>query len=197
MEVSPVVLLNAQEELTDDVGSTGSNISFPVIIEIYILQAREALVHVTEVWRFWTLTQGCCVNICSSNVYPLRFVSSSVFNPHVGSSTIVQSVIVIITNHINAYKVTRIKQNPPNAAKFETVMAAALFTVHKSLTRCCEGYEKTSKIYKVSLQFGEFLPGIYLGSSFALKTFVEINPDELARATKQRLRSAIFLLNMK
>lgn len=68
-------------------------------------------------------------------------------------------------------------------------------TGHKSLTRCCEGYEKSFKIYKVSLQFGEFLPGIYLGSSFALKTFVEISPDELARATK--LRSAIFLLNIK
>lgn len=126
MEVSPVVLLNAQEELTDDVGSTGSNLSFPVIIEMYMLQAREALIHVTEVWRFWALTQGCCVNIRSSNVYPLRFVSPSVFYPHVGSSTIVHSVIIIIINHINAYKVTRIKQNPPNAAKFGTVVAAAL-----------------------------------------------------------------------
>lgn len=45
----------------------------------------------------------------------------------------------------------------------------------------------------------KLVPGIYLGSSFALNTFVEINPAELAIATLFQRRSnpnLVFVLQM-
>lgn len=87
------------------------------------------------------------------------------------------------------YPATSMRQRPPNAAALSNFQKSWQILSLIIITWSCKGCINRDAVSCTSnLKWAgeQEIPGIYLGSSCALKTLVEIRPDALAMATLWR-----------